>query len=317
MAKFTTADFLSSPSSSSSSGSPTTTTSKGKQPARPDVEDGPSRAPVIPHSLSYENIITPAETEPFPDINADMDAIFGGGKTFAHCSRHCEHNTCRRLVHKSPSRLPCHCGLELAELVPVTFARPQPAPVLDEPTAMALQTLGEDVGNIVDNMVEVHILDMHNLLSQLEHYVVARGLEIIELTEQLEKICPDEVRRGIRSITSVFFKNMGDYFTRTLITAGSRTLTTAELRTELNVYVWTMMSDFAATVCTEEAFALEHGKDPRNFLTSCKSGPLRAISSFWRECVDEIVGLVVWRDLLIREYAEMEEAKKGSEEAAE
>ncbi|KAF1833869.1 hypothetical protein BDW02DRAFT_569615 [Decorospora gaudefroyi] len=90
------------------------------------------------------------------------------------------------------------------------------------------------------------------------------------------------------------------YFSRTLRTDGSRTLTVKQLRTELDVYLWTTLQDWLEEYdCGSEGDAVIEVNGPA-CMDVAISGVPEAVLAFWRERVEELIGAMVWRNKDVR-----------------
>lgn len=97
--------------------------------------------------------------------------------------------------------------------------------------------------------LEIRPKGVKQLLDQLQVLTAARVRDNKELLEKISRCFGDE-ERGAIFVESHFFDTMSSYFDRTLRENSRRTITLCDLRTELQVYLWTSFSDFLWKHCS-------------------------------------------------------------------
>lgn len=194
------------------------------------------------------------------------------------------------------------------------------APVvpLQELDIAAYQSLRQICAHAFTNRsqeLEVRLPDMLTLLHQLEAHMTPLALQDPILTEAVERYFGEDDHITIDVVCCQIFKELRTYFTRSLGVSGTGTITPRQLYAELGVYLWTLVGKVFRMKYDEAAAIRLCGGDPRVLARQDYDGPFHTVLSYWWECLDQTVAVVVWRNLQIQLAKEQEAAKKAKKAA--
>jgi hypothetical protein len=285
MVKFSEADFASAKS---------TTITHAQRPKRILIPTGQLHLPVAPSSKClFNGMNDDSNTEPFPTIE---DAFDPDHQTESlHCVLHCGETICRRMVFEELEIPPCRCPVDGVEEVAAPASTGyRPALYLDHHTIRSLRDVA--VCADMDQKVTIHHDEVFSMLSAPESQASATAMHNHALTAALRAQAPGQARVVALRAAKTFFRDMRLYFSRTLRTYPHREVTIQELRTELDVYLWTMLRNWA--------YENYYGDDEDVVLDSrgaeCLEqdipGAPGAVLQFWSERVEDVVGAIVGRD---------------------
>jgi len=306
MPKYTTSDFLVSALASPTASSP-------KRPAPVMLGSARPSSPSLVHSPGFE---PPADTEPFPSFRTVLDLDPVEKAEPLHCMIHCGHDICRNLVkHKfQRTRLPCWCAFEPKDTpaepcVPVVRLQE-----LDASAFLSLRAICIEAFDDPSQELELRLSDSLTLLHQLEQHMTALALQEPMLNRAIDAFFSQRSNMTVSRISGIIFQELGIYFNRSLGGAsGARVISARQLYAELGVYLWTFLWTFS-WMTRDEGMARQLCRgDLRLLGRKHYPGPFGVVVSYWRECVDQTVGLVIWRSQQIQLAKQEEAARKANQ----
>lgn len=317
MPKYTASDFLASARASQ-------TDECIQQPPASTVMVA-AQTPPSPSSVHSPGFAPPSDTEPFPGFQTVLALDPVEEAEPLHCMIHCHQAICQNLVKYKfqRSRLPCWCAFEPTK-TPEEYV---PAVRLQKLDANAFQSLrGISIAAFDDPNQELELRrsDLLTLLSQLEIHMTRLASQNPILTRAIAVFLPQGAAAAAAGtaagtdttasrISSIIFQELSDYFQRSLGSSSTRTITVRQLHAELEVYLWTFLWKFAWQTCDEETAGLLSSGDLRMFGRRQYFGPFDAVVSYGWECVDQTLGLVIWRNQQIQLAKQTEAASKASQ----
>jgi hypothetical protein len=114
---------------------------------------------------------------------------------------------------------------------------------------------------------------------------------------------PTKFERVTLNILEDFTDLLALYLSRTLRDVETRCMSRAQLHAELTLYLSTGFAEWVSNYCDEDTVMEIWGNatDWRKLLEGATAGEARAASMLWTECLDDAVGLLVWRDAEVRQ----------------
>jgi hypothetical protein len=148
--------------------------------------------------------------------------------------------------------------------------------------------------------IQIHLDDAMKVLAHLEPRATVQAMGDEYLRAAVRDTFGDDERYATGGAVHHLFHLMRIYFDRTLSSAGHRVMTIDQLRCELDVYVWTLLWEWVELYCDEEtqSWVLQDG-GPMCVLNADFGAPA-AVLELWDECIENIVGILVWRDEEVR-----------------
>jgi hypothetical protein len=281
MGKFTADDFLSA----------STTINRPKRPARLARPVKQLRLPIAPPSPFFPGMNEVINTEPFPDFQEfNLNSVDQAEPP--HCILHCHNDICSRLAKRRRDPPPCHCAFEpKIDVAPL----PPPQPEFRFDSALLKDMHEYSASADLDHELAIHLSDTRTMLSHFQSHATVRALNDTTFMTAMQQVHPENPNALAISTTQRFFNIMHLYFTRTL-QSKHRTLTIRQLRAELNVYMWTMLQEWVEAYCDNATVAETYARHPCEIAQVKASAAPGEVSKVWEQCVDEVVGLLVWRD---------------------
>ena len=295
MPKFTEADFLSAISSTT-----TTTTTQPRRNKRNLTivvpQPGKLRLPIAPPSPFFDGMNEDINTEPFPEF---IDPCPPVKAEPLHCILHCSAEICTTLTDRG-FQAECRCGDEVFQpevevCTPPTFT--VPVPELNKSIFHTAREVQEHTDP--SQVIAIRHDDARKLLAALKKLIATRVTQDQDLLKKLRNYFPNREPKQIAlAILEEFFNLMTLYLTRTLSTTNQRSLSVRDLRLELKLYAWTGFLDWIAEYCdirTEEMVyhRMVHESD---IMETADFGLPGAVSKIWQGCLNDVVGVLVWRD---------------------
>jgi hypothetical protein len=287
MVKFSAQDFA--------SATTTSTITRPQRPKRILIPTGNFRLPVAPPSPSpFDGIDDKTNTEAFPDFEDPFDRT--SHTEPLHCVLHCGESICNRMIDQDIKIPLCRCAFEKPVVQALVGYRP---PIqLDNRSVRSVR----DIAAITEpsQEIDIHHDEVFRMLAILENSTSASAMHNHALTAALCLRFPGQEKALALRASETFFGGMHLYFSRTLRSSFHRNLTNQELRDELDVYLRTMLRDWVDMYYCgrDEDRVLQHRAAAR--LQYATFGAPSAVLAFWRECVEDVVGRIVWRDEEVR-----------------
>ena len=202
----------------------------------------------------------------------------------------------KQMVEEFGSPL-CQCVLEEEEEEwSVEWYRP----------AMELEEL--DLMSIAQNtekfspaqVIDIHIEDAMRVVAYLEPRALNRAMDNGFLRRAMLADFGQDEEVTTRDAVHRFFYLMRVYFDRTLHSPGHRVVSIEQLRCELDVYVWTLLDEWVMKYCDRETQRLMLKHNGPECIFHATFGAPAAVLELWYECVENIVGVLIWRDEEVR-----------------
>lgn len=292
--EFTTADFM----FVENVGNATLTAPKRqhrRHPARLVIPQRKDYCPPATPSPMFDGINTDVNTEPFPDFAEVLALTPREHAEPLHCVLHCHDSICSRLVRACRRIPPCRCKYESEEL---EIKWSQPAPRLDESTIETLWELGESADP--KQMVQIQQSDIRMVLISLENHAASRTLQNEEFRHDVRQFSSGDVSYLALSVMERFFNGIRLYFDRTLRETGGRVVSVQQMRTELELYVWTMLQDWILAYGDDLIIQEYRSVDMRQHARDPVEGLPGIVLDLWTDYIDDVIGLVVWYDEQIK-----------------
>ncbi|KAF1916498.1 hypothetical protein BDU57DRAFT_516639 [Ampelomyces quisqualis] len=256
------------------------------------------RFPVASPSPLYPGMNEALNTEAFPDF---VDLLSPGEAGTLHCIEHCSEDICRRMIASGHSVPPCRCGAEI-----VQEEQPVISPESIGPEINLTDGIFDTIVDIspVTEMVKINRDDAHKLVAQFEPLVVLRALDDLEFMGEIRASQLGEPNRVATEVIMTAFDLISLYFRRTMKNDAIRTVKPGDLRVELKVYLSTGLVEWIQDHCTqwEQDEIFDEMEDVRFIFEAARMDLAGAVSDLWIECLEDIVGLFVWRDAEVRRY---------------
>lgn len=283
MVKFTTTDYLSTAPK----------LDRRPRPSRLVIPSSTLRLPIAPPSPYFDGMNTVINTEPFPDFSTVLDLEPVEKAEPLHCVLHCQNSVCRTMVRAQSALPPCRCAFEK------TRDEPEYVPSLGPPLLENMMEKFGEIGELADGQQNIVVVtsDVLPLLADLANYSAACALRDEDLRMELRSAFTGQDVAAAIEVSEMFFRGMRTYFNRTLCTLGGRNLTVHQLRSEVDVYIWTMYREWVSyhyDDATVDQLTCDGGL--RGIVLHANYGAPGAVLRFWQECAYDVVGLVVWRD---------------------
>lgn len=151
-----------------------------------------------------------------------------------------------------------------------------------------------------DRLITIQHDDAKKSMQRLELLIMDRVLKDEEFLAVLRTYYPpgpNADKEAALVMLESFFTLVTLYLQRTTTNA-PRTISTQQLRAELKVYAWSGFEEWVENHCGKRVYEevmsrMEH----RAFLMESSGfGMPGVVSRFWLECLDDVVGTLVWRD---------------------
>jgi hypothetical protein len=190
-----------------------------------------------------------------------------------------------RLMKNSLGYPVCRCGPDEEEAGISWF---RAAMDLDQ---LAVDPIGETIATIdTSQEIEIHYTEAMKMLTHLENRATIEAMQNEHLRYVMQDDFPDEEVHMTLSAVHHFFSLMRVYFGRTLGSSDYRFVNIEQLRCELDVYLWTLLSEWVQTYCDDATrdHVLQEGGP--NCMANANFGASAAVLEFWEDCIKEIVG---------------------------
>ena len=271
MVKYTMLEFTSSTTTSSN------TSTKRRKLSHSIAPPSDKPVPfVAPPSPLFAGINEDINLEPFPDLE-DFSYPEAPETEPLHCTLHCQHDICMSMVCRKIEIVQCSCtpkAEQQSEEESSLETAPAPSLTEFEVDDLVLNSLGRIAARAdPDREITVRGEDIPALLGPLEYHAEVRAMD--DLAPAMETVVSEQ--RNVAAaleFTEILFEDIRLYFARILRPSGYRVLTPRQLRLELLFYAKTM--------------SLEGVRMPEEAVQFCK------------ECVKDVVGLMVWRNGEVR-----------------
>jgi hypothetical protein len=189
----------------------------------------------------------------------------------------------------------CQCGSD-GEETGISWFRP--AMDLDQ---LAVDPIRETTATTdTSQEIEIHYTEAMKMLTHLEDRTTIEAMQNEHLRYAIQDDFPDEEVHMTLSAVHHFFSLMRVYFGRTLGSSNSRFVSIEQLRCELGVYLWTLLSEWVQTYCDDATQNHVLQEDGPNCVVNADFGASAAVLEFWENRIDDIVGVLVWRDEEVR-----------------
>lgn len=282
--KFTDADFL------TASPSP-----PPLSPLRIKILSYNLRLPVAPPSPLFDGINEETNTHRFPAFQDALNIRKSVPTPEPHCTLHCSYKVCVRQMTKEFGSPICQCVSEEEESS-VSWYRP----------VMELEEL--DLMCIADNTakidpaqeIDIHIEDATRVVAYLEPRAVTRAMDDGYLRRAMMADFGQDEEVTTRDAVHRFFYLVRVYFDRTLHSTGQRVISIEQLRCELDVYVWTLLDEWVTKYCDRETQRLVLENNGPMCILDATVGAPAAVLELWYECVEYVIGVLIWRDEEVR-----------------
>ncbi|KAH6883379.1 hypothetical protein BKA58DRAFT_375003 [Alternaria rosae] len=190
----------------------------------------------------------------------------------------------------------CQCVSEEEEEWSVSWYRP----------AMELEEL--DLMSITENTakvnpaqeVDIHIEDAMKIVAYLEPRAMTRAMDDGYLRRAMLADFGQDEEVTTRDAIHRFFYLMRMYFGRTLHSPRHRVVSIEQLRCELDVYVWTLLDEWVTKYCDRETQRLVLENNGPMCILDATFGAPAAVLGLWYECVEDVLGVLIWRDEEVR-----------------
>jgi hypothetical protein len=233
-------------------------------------------------------------TEPFP---AYVDKFQPLAK---HCHVHCWERVCRKIA-KTATDKSCVCREE--NKTRKKYTGPRFSFVGRELEESDLRVIRRAAAHTApDTPITITHTDAQILVRELEFLIADRMSENLEFLAVLGAYWPNRVGSEDRvaiAIVEQFFNLVTLYLSRKLTPAAkSLTITVDQLRADLKVYAWTGFAEWLNKYCDVRTVKKLHAQKGRDssIMEAADFGVPGAVSRLWLECLDDVVGVLVWRD---------------------
>jgi hypothetical protein len=148
--------------------------------------------------------------------------------------------------------------------------------------------------------IEFYYDETIKILAHLEYCATVQVMENEYLREATRNDYTDDEEYVTLGAVRHFFSLMRIYFDRTLHSPGHRLVTIDQLRCELDVYVWTLLSEWVQAHCDDETRDWVLQENGPTCVSNANFGAPAAVLELWYECVEDVVGVLIWRDEEVR-----------------
>jgi hypothetical protein len=255
---------------------------------------GTLRLPVAPPSPFFDGMNEDINTEPFPDY---FDEYPPSAK---HCHVHCWERVCRKITKKN-SHTTCMCREENKPKYKVSAPRFSfAARELEDEDLLVIRRAAAHAAP--DALITITHTDAEILIRELEFLIADRMSENLEFLAVLGAYWPNRVGSEDRvaiAIVEQFFNLVTLYLSHKLTPAAKPlTIIVDQLRADLKVYAWTGFAEWLNKYCDVRTVKKVHAQTGRDssIMEATDFGVPGAVSRLWLECLDDVVGVLVWRD---------------------
>jgi hypothetical protein len=253
------------------------------------------RLPVASPSPFFDGMNKDINTEPFLVYIDDFP--FPG----KHCHVHCWERVCRKITKKN-SHTTCMCREENKPKYKVSAPRFSFAARELEDEDLLVIRRHTAAHTTPDASISVTHTDAEILIRELEFLIADRMSEDPEFLAVLGAYWPNRVGSEDRiaiAIVEQFFNLVTLYLSRKFSPAAtSLTITVQQLRSDLKVYAWTGFAEWLHKYCDVRTVKKVHAQTGRDssIMEAANFGVPGAVSNVWLECLEDVVGFLVWRD---------------------
>jgi hypothetical protein len=148
--------------------------------------------------------------------------------------------------------------------------------------------------------IDIHYMEVLKMLAHLQNRAKLLAPHKEYLRYVIRCDYPGHEEKATLVAVDHIFRITRLYFHRTLRSPGHRLTNIHQLRRELNVYLWTLLAEWVEAYCDDATRnqVLEQGGP--DCVTKANFGAPAAVLKFWRECVEDTLELLVWRDEEVR-----------------
>jgi len=190
----------------------------------------------------------------------------------------------------------CQCVLEEEEEWSVEWYRP--AMDLEELDLMSIAQNTEKFSPAQE--IDIHIEDAMRVVAYLESRALALAMDDGFLRRAMLADFGQDEEVATRDAVHRFFYLMRVYFDRTVHSPGHRVMSIEQLRCDLDVYVWTLLDEWVMKYCDRETQRLVLKDNGPFCILNATFGAPAAVLELWYECVEDVVGVLIWRDEEVR-----------------
>ncbi|USP76290.1 hypothetical protein yc1106_03564 [Curvularia clavata] len=262
------------------------------------------RLPVASPSPLFANVNEDINTEAFPAFDRfALPEEVSPPCPPLHCAFQCNKKVCRvqRQIQRRIKQAlpPCTClsdsssNLSLESSSPLPVRPPLTFVALDGNRSRHQKLLRRKPLN---SEIEIHLTEVQAYLEWLKVETIAQVLRSDAFMKVMRDAFPDhDIRMAVVAVEQ-FFDTMSLYFERTVPLAGSHTVVLEQLWMELDVYLWTAISDWIQRHYGRDESAHILGVNGPGCVEFLDSGAPAVVLGFWRELTKALVETLVWRD---------------------
>lgn len=281
----------------------TSTTVRPKPTLRINISYSNLHLPIAPPSPLFDGINEDIDTDRFPafkdPLNIRQSVPAPAPAPVSHCTLHCGHQVCMRLIENVPDYPACQCESEEEEEEEETATSwYRPEMDLDH---LVMSCIGDTIAN-TDPLHEISIYykEVLKILAHLQDHARSRAPHMEHLRFAMGCDYPEDEGDATLAAIHHIFRILRLYFHRTLRSPDHRSISIQQLQREWNVYLWTLLAEWVEACCDDATRHRVLQEGGPICVTKADSGSSAAVLDFWRDCVEDVLALLVRRDEEVR-----------------